>query len=1174
MSSSSVSIDEVTALCVSQDDETPSIICCTLVGSRLIIHNLAGGKMSSSLTLHLPNDTLDRVVSARLMQTSNKLLILHVLTYGGILIVLDLTRFLPSSGHQWFNQSQSSTLFSTMDPLLRDAKMKGELNADQTVLLATNAEDLRIMTEEQEGCMPLCMTAKSTFYVGCSFGNLLLQETLPSGHTNKQEVLNAKWKLVRVANHDINNVYVSAEREFVCLQTDQGLYFYCMAQPHGEVIGETISSSSDDKDHAKTRLNTDGITNNATISDDKVEKDVEEAEGEEVENAIWRECESESDEEEDEEENLTTKRSRAHGIFVDLWPLQFLQTGVKGKGKKANQMQRRLEVEEAAMGSVYHVLTQWAIGGNAKDGLRDGCIPFFVPSSNPSVTLRLLAHGSSDEKGGVRIFNQMETKSIIEQHSGVIMAVDRMEGVLFFYSQPTPFDVIPPRDHTISTKSTAHNTGMSVGTAALPPSPLPLYPCAALDLHWLLHLEDQYYGTTRVMERIEQVVLSGESLVVATNIFSHPQFHTDNGTNRSTWNNRHPDINYTGNSTTNKTNLVDTNEVLESKIYICQVGNKGLRLVRCLSLGRNKSNNNNNNNNNNNRIVKLTSILREDDNSNAVMVATESSVFVIPTATTTVKHHTNEAAIVRALVNVQKQRYEACLSRLHHHNNIDGGGKGGKRIGDEGGGGVVLSRLSLDDQLSLFFASRSSLLHFQRELLAIIPRLTHVQCCTTLRHICTHLSQLDTTTTTIDTQHSSYAYASVLLMLCKMVLIRMVACFESIDNDIHHIGQPRLLSSFPMLFTLPGSNHYALSTDANTNTMSDSKGSDSEGSEKAANNFLVLAIQKLLSICEKETSSSIDQRAEMDSAPRIVAMKRALTGTIHALFLVVSDSALQKTAATSSQHRKSGDHHQSDDSTTNDGDILPEQQPALLPQLLLQLLGRIGDLCSPSAAAIFISSFPQYYASKRGKDHEIMTQNQNLSWTYTSLMLLFLEVTYERAKSLKEMEYEEILWTAAVHVTTTDDINQAAFLLGNLLMLWRRKGLTAAAFEKRVLIMWQATLRHGEIDKEDVERRVTSKRDGKDSEMGRTMGPALIRWYLQWAKRPPTTCICHTKDDDYETQKKMSICGMCELPFVVNAIVPPRPLPSWLLQHTQQHSLVFTGKFMIRLLSMTKLGKQ
>ena len=101
-----------------------------------------------------------------------------------------------------------------------------------------------------------------------------------------------------------------------------------------------------------------------------------------------------------------------------------------------------------------------------------------------------------------------------------------------------------------------------------------------------------------------------------------------------------------------------------------------------------------------------------------------------------------------------------------------------------------------------------------------------------------------------------------------------------------------------------------------------------------------------------------------------------------------------------------------------------------------------------------------------------------------------------------------------------------------------------------------------------MERGVTSKRC--DSEMGGVVGPALIRWYLQWAKRPPITCVCHTKDDDYRTERTTVVCGMCELPVVVNENIPSCPLPSWLLQHTQQHSLVFSGKFMIRLLSMTK----
>ena len=86
------------------------------------------------------------------------------------------------------------------------------------------------------------------------------------------------------------------------------------------------------------------------------------------------------------------------------------------------------------------------------------------------------------------------------------------------------------------------------------------------------------------------------------------------------------------------------------------------------------------------------------------------------------------------------------------------------------------------------------------------------------------------------------------------------------------------------------------------------------------------------------------------------------------------------------------------------------------------------------------------------------------------------------------------------------------------------------------------------------------------------IGSALVRWYLQWSKRPPTTCVCHTDhSSDNEGGRKTVVCGMCELPFVVNENISSRPRPSWLLQHAQQQSLVFSGKFMIRLLSMTKL---
>ena len=1013
-----MAINEVTALCVSHDDGTSSIICCTFTGSRLIIHNINEGKTSSPLTLHLPNDTLDRVVSAQLIQTSNKLLVVHVLTYGGILIVLDLTRFLASPGRQWFSQSQSSTLPPSNDPLLRDAMMKGELDADQTVLLATNAEDLRIMTEEQKGCIPLCMTAKSTFFVGCSFGNLLLQETVSTSH--------AQWKLVRVANNDINNVYVSEENDFVYLQTDQGLYFYCMAAaaPQREVIQETISSETNER--ALTQLKADG-----TLNDDKAvvieEKEEEGEEEEEEEAAIWRECESESDEDE-EEENLT-KRSRAHGIFVDLWALQFLHTGAKGR-KKANRMQRQLEVVEAAIGSVFHVLTRWSIGGHTKEGTRDGCLPFFVPSTHPFAALQLLAHGNSDEKGIVRVFNRTETKSIIDQRSAVIMAVDRMDGTLFFYSQPTLSDTITSRDNSNVTKGATHSTAIGKGTVALPPHPLPLCPCAAVDLHWLLHLEDRHHGATRVIERIEQVVFSGEALVIATNIISHTQIHTDNNDHRSTGLNRRPEVMTNGGSAIDKANLVETNEILEGKLYICHIGNEGLRLARCLSLGTQPHNAS--------RIVKLTPILHGDDNSRAVVVATESSVFVVPTVALE-GHDTDEASAIRAMVNIQKQRYDACHSRLvdNDHTGAEGGGSGS--------GGVVLSRLSIDDQLSLFFSSRSSLLNFQRELWAIIPRLSKPQCCGALRHICVHLPHLDTTPADVHNSSST----TTLLMVCKLVLLRMVGCFESIDHDIHRVGLPRSLSSFPMLFALSGLDDASLSSNANTNTNTNNI-HDSKGSEKTADKVLVTAIQELLSICDDETSSPID-RVEMDSSSLVVAVKRALDCAFRALSLVDADSTLRDMPTPKLAQQKSS-------STTSDDRSMIEQQAALLPQQLLRLIGRTGDLGCPSAAAALLSSSSQYHTAwKHGLDADTKTQNQSISWTFTSLMLLYLEVTYEHTKTLNDIDCEEMLWTAAVHVISTDDINQAAFLLGNLLMQWVRKGLSAAAFEKRVLSMWQVT---------------------------------------------------------------------------------------------------------------------
>ena len=548
-----------------------------------------------------------------------------------------------------------------------------------------------------------------------------------------------------------------------------------------------------------------------------------------------------------------------------------------------------------------------------------------------------------------------------------------------------------------------------------------------------------------MLERIEQVVFSGDSLVVATNIISHTQIHADaDGANRSVWVNRRSDT---------KANLVDAEEVLESKIYVCHVGKKGLRLARCLSLGTKPHNAS--------RIVKLASILHGDDISRAVVVATESSVYAIPTVAP-VDHDrddANEGLAVRALVNIQKQRYEACLSRILDHDKKEGKGQGKGGGGGGGGGGAVLSRLSIDDQLSLFFSSRSSLLDFQREMWAIIPRLTKDQCSATLRHICIHLSHLDTTATT-DVHNSSHKM--ILLMACKFVLLRIVACFESTDNDnMRHVGQPRLLLSFPSLFAVPGSDDAFMFTAANSNTniVPDEKVSSSKRSEVTADNLVVSTIQELLSMCGDETSSSID-RVEMDSSSWIVAVQRAMNSTLRALALVVSDSALQKPPTpTPSQHKRSVDHHHHhhpDDSTTSDDGSMPEQQPALLPQLLLRLLGRSGDLRSPSAAAIFLSSSSPYYAaSKRGLDNEIGVQNQSNSSTFTSLMLLFLEVTYERAKTLNETECEEAFWTAAIHVTSTDDINQAAFLLGNLLMQWVLKGLTAAAFEKRVLALLQ-----------------------------------------------------------------------------------------------------------------------
>jgi hypothetical protein len=103
------------------------------------------------LVLRLPNETLDRVLSARLFAIQPQLLV-HVLTISGILIVLDLTRFMVD-GHLPHIRSGTPTAahrrLSKEDPLLHDATTKGELDVDQTVTLATTVEDLGALSHEQ-----------------------------------------------------------------------------------------------------------------------------------------------------------------------------------------------------------------------------------------------------------------------------------------------------------------------------------------------------------------------------------------------------------------------------------------------------------------------------------------------------------------------------------------------------------------------------------------------------------------------------------------------------------------------------------------------------------------------------------------------------------------------------------------------------------------------------------------------------------------------------------------------------------------------------------------------------------------------------------------------------------------------------------------------------------------
>ena len=569
MPSNDGTIDEVTMTCVVG---AVRVTCTRAGGSRLILHCCSAGDVAptSSLTLQLPNETLDKVLSAGLVPAATRLLV-RVLTVSGILIVLDLTRFLVD-GHLPY---VGPVVSLSRDPVVRAAAATGALDTDQTVTLATAVEDLGGLAQEQEGCLPLCVAAGAgdggRLCLGCLYGYVLVhdpQAAASNGGTSG-DAANPRWRLVRCCDGDVLAAAVVGDVAY--LQTARGLLAYYMDSYDApaaalssigeEPVGEVAADGSAVEAEAGVEVAADTA---AEAADDEEGGDAD----------IWRECDSESDDDaaaEDDEADASAPPPppSSNGIFVDLWALRFFQTG-KGartptKRRRERQV-RRLRVAEAAAGTVLRLLSPTHdgvdVGGIvAPRGDRaDAATVTFVSSVTARAAALLLAapaaHGQAGGDGvdlgrerrggegvceghlGAAAHGRAGAVRAVDPHAAAVLAgpggaalavaaaLDRPAGALLLYLVPPP----PGAGKGGHGHGHGHGHGngsyaraveaRSVGETitAYPPLALPLPPCAAVDLRWLLQLQVQVQVPAggRV-EAVVDAVFVGDSLVVATN---------------------------------------------------------------------------------------------------------------------------------------------------------------------------------------------------------------------------------------------------------------------------------------------------------------------------------------------------------------------------------------------------------------------------------------------------------------------------------------------------------------------------------------------------------------------------------------------------------------------------------------------------------------------------------